>query len=66
MDEVAPLLARVHEVYPSVPLDPTAARLDDSGQNSRVLIIGERHVFRFPRYAEALPRLSSAMRIPRH
>jgi aminoglycoside phosphotransferase (APT) family kinase protein len=65
MEDAAALVARVCAVYPALPLDPAQAWLDDEGQNNRVLIVGERYVFRFPRDHETLDRLRAEVALLR-
>lgn len=52
------LMAAVAAVYPEL-RQATARRLDHDGQNSHVLLVAERFIFRFPRYVEGMARVEA-------
>src|ERR1700730_7541472 len=59
----ATYLAHIRDRYSNLVI--TSTRLDTSGQNSDILIVNEKIVFRFPRYPHAIRRLADEVAILR-
>src|SRR5207244_5773115 len=54
----------IRSVYPEIEAS-TIRLIENDGQNNDVVVVDERVVFRFPRYAEAIDRLAMVAQILR-